>query len=395
MTESDNHFVADHIQDLKPSGIRRFFDLASQMDNVISLGVGEPDFVTPWNVIEASYHSLEQGYTAYTANAGLFELREAVSNFLATEYHVSYRAEDQLLITVGASQAIDVAFRAILNPGEEVIVIEPSFVSYIPAIELAGGKPVVVEAEETFEFKVQKEQIEAAITPNTKAILLCSPNNPTGASLDEQDLRAIAGVVKEHDLVVVSDEIYADLLYDDVYTSFASIDGMIDRTILISGFSKSFAMTGWRLGYAAGPASIIKAMTKIHQYTIMCAPTMAQYGALEALKNGRVKVQEMKNSYRQRRNYVVKALNDMGLTCHLPGGAFYVFPSIKATGMTSEAFAEALLEDQRVAVVPGNVFGASGEGYIRCSYAASMKQLAEAMKRMREFMKKMNLVDES
>ncbi|WP_017471199.1 aminotransferase [Amphibacillus jilinensis] len=388
MIDQSHHYVADHIHQLKPSGIRRFFDLASKLDNVISLGVGEPDFVTPWNVIEASFHSLEQGYTAYTANAGLLELREELSCFLSETYHVSYRAEDQMLITVGASQAIDLAFRAIINPGDEVIVIEPSFVSYAPTIKLAGGEPVIVEATEPFAFKIQPEQIKSAITPKTKAILICSPNNPTGAALNRDELTAIAKLAEQHDLIVVSDEIYADLLYDEEFTSFASIPNMIDRTILISGFSKAFAMTGWRLGYAAGPKAIIEAMTKIHQYTIMCAPTMAQHGALEALRNGRGSVQEMKNSYRQRRNYVVKALNEMGLTCHMPGGAFYVFPSIKATGMSSEAFAEALLEDQRVAVVPGHVFGNSGEGYIRCSYATSMQQLAEAMKRIKRFLDK-------
>ncbi|SEO16048.1 aminotransferase [Amphibacillus marinus] len=387
MIDHSAHFIADHIHELKPSGIRRFFDLASKMDNVISLGVGEPDFVTPWNVIEASFHSLELGYTAYTANAGLLELRQELSSFLETSYQVSYDAEKQLLITVGASQAIDIAFRAIINPGDEVIVVEPSFVSYAPTIKLAGGEPVVVEATEEFAFKIQASQIEQAITNKTKAILICSPNNPTGAALGLDELNQIARVVEEHDLLVVSDEIYADLLYDESFTSFASIENMKKRTILISGFSKAFAMTGWRLGYAAAPEAIIAAMTKIHQYTIMCAPTMAQYGALEALRNSQSSVIEMKNSYRQRRNYVVKALNEMGLPCHMPGGAFYVFPSIKETGMTSEEFAEALLNEQRVAVVPGHVFGESGEGYVRCSYATSMKQLTEAMQRMKIFLK--------
>ncbi|GAA5416048.1 putative N-acetyl-LL-diaminopimelate aminotransferase [Paraliobacillus ryukyuensis] len=385
MRTREKSYVADHVNDLSPSGIRRFFDLASQMGNVISLGVGEPDFVTPWNVIEASYHSLERGYTAYTANAGLLELRQEINNYLNKNYHVSYNPENQILVTVGASQAIDVAFRAILNPGDEVIVVEPSFVAYAPAVRLAGGIPVTVDATEEFAFNVQADQIEAAITSRTKAILLCSPNNPTGAVLSKQELEAIARVVEQHDLLVISDEIYADLTYDETFTSFAAINGMAERTILVSGFSKAFAMTGWRLGYAAGPKEILAAMTKIHQYTIMCAPTMAQHGALEALKNGMDSVKEMCISYRQRRNFVVKALQDMGLSCHVPGGAFYVFPSIERTGLTSTEFAEQLLQEQRVAVVPGDVFGKSGEGYIRCSYATSMKQLEQAMKRMRTF----------
>ncbi|MFC4402648.1 aminotransferase [Gracilibacillus xinjiangensis] len=383
-----SNYLAKQVQDLKPSGIRKFFDLASKMENVVSLGVGEPDFVTPWNVIEASYHSLEQGYTAYTANAGLLELREAISEYLEEYFTVSYDAEDQVLVTVGASQAIDIALRALLNPGDEVIVVEPCFVAYSSAVLLAGGVPVTVSATGDNAFKVTAEQIEAAITERTKAIVLCSPNNPTGAVLDANELAEIAEVLCKHDIIAISDEIYAELSYDEKAISLSAIDGMKERTILISGFSKSFAMTGWRLGYAAGPVDIIQAMTKIHQYTIMCAPTMAQHGALEALRNGRESVNDMTTSYRQRRNFVVKALNEMGLSCHLPGGAFYVFPSIKATGMTSEEFAEQLLEEERVAVVPGNVFGDSGEGYIRCSYATSIKQLDEAMKRMTRFVEK-------
>lgn len=378
-------YVADHVETLKPSGIRRFFDLASKMDNVISLGVGEPDFVTPWNVIEASYHSLEQGYTAYTANAGLLELRQEISKYLQKNYQVEYNPENQLLVTVGASQALDVALRAIINPGDEVIVVEPGFVAYVPTIRLAGGEAVTIDATQEYAFKIQAHQIEAAITSRTKAIIICSPNNPTGAVLNKQEMEEIATVIEKYDLVLLSDEIYADLTYDESYTSFASIRGMAERTILISGFSKAFAMTGWRLGYAAGPPDILAAMTKIHQYTIMCAPTMAQHGALEALRNGMDSVKDMRVSYRQRRNFVVKALQDMGLSCHLPGGAFYVFPSIANTGLSSADFAEQLLEEQQVAVVPGDVFGDSGGGYIRCSYATSMKQLDLAMKRMRKF----------
>ncbi|SER27745.1 aminotransferase [Gracilibacillus ureilyticus] len=380
-----SQYLAKQVQDLKPSGIRKFFDLASKMENVVSLGVGEPDFVTPWNVIEASYHSLEQGYTAYTANAGLLELREAISEYLEDYFSVSYDPEEQVLVTVGASQAIDIALRALLNPGDEVIIVEPCFVAYSSAVILAGGVPVTVSATSENAFKVTPEQIEAAVTERTKAIVLCSPNNPTGAVLNAKELADIAEVLCNHDIIAISDEIYAELSYDEKASSLAEIDGMKERTILISGFSKSFAMTGWRLGYAAGPTDIIQAMTKIHQYTIMCAPTMAQHGALEALRNGRDSVDNMTTSYRQRRNFVVKALNEMGLSCHLPGGAFYVFPSIKATGMSSEEFAEKLLAEERVAVVPGNVFGESGEGYIRCSYATSIKQLDEAMKRMSRF----------
>ncbi|MDL4841025.1 aminotransferase [Aquibacillus rhizosphaerae] len=385
MNTQQRSYLSETAEQIKPSGIRRFFDLATQMDNVISLGVGEPDFITPWNVIEASFHSLEQGYTAYTANAGLLELRQEISKYLRNNYEVEYNPENQVIVTVGASQAIDLALRAVLNPGEEVIVIEPCFVSYAPAVTLAGGKPVIVHTSAEDDFKVQPEQIEAAITSKTKAVIVCSPNNPTGTLLAKEELIKIATVIEKHDLLVISDEIYAELTYDEAFTSFSAIEGMMKRTILISGFSKAFAMTGWRLGYAVGPKEIIAAMTKIHQYTIMCAPTMAQHGALEALRNGNTSVQEMKTSYRQRRNFVVKALKDIGISCHLPGGAFYVFPSIKKTGLTSEKFAEELLKKEKVAVVPGNVFGESGEGYIRCSYATSLKQLDESMKRIDRF----------
>jgi len=380
-------FIAEHIKTLKPSGIRRFFDLAQSMEGVISLGVGEPDFTTPWSVIEASYHSLERGFTAYTPNAGLLTLRQSICRFLDTRFHVHYQPEDEVIVTVGASQAIDLAFRAMLNPGDEVIVMEPSFVSYIPTITLAGGVPVVVDTYEKDAFKLSKDAVEAAITDKTKAILICSPNNPTGAVLTKEDLIGISEVIKRHDLLVISDEIYADLLYDDAYTSMASLEGMKARTLLVSGFSKAFAMTGWRLGYVCGPTALIAEMLKIHQYTIMSAPTMAQYGAIEALENGLSEVEMMKESYKQRRNYVVKTLTRMGLDCHMPGGAFYVFPSIKSTGLTSSEFAERLLMEEKVAVVPGNVFGDSGEGYIRCSYAASMKQLTEAMERIARFLK--------
>ncbi|PAD20386.1 aminotransferase [Terribacillus saccharophilus] len=390
MSLDTSRFIAEHVDALKPSGIRRFFDLASTMDNVISLGVGEPDFVTPWNVIEASYHSLEQGYTAYTANAGLMELRELISDYLKTTYSVTYRPADQVIVTVGASQAIDIALRAVLNPGDEVIIVEPCFVAYASAVSLAGGVPVSVGTKAGNGFKLQPEELENALTSKTKAIILCNPNNPTGTMLNREELLPIAELVEKHDLLVLSDEIYAELSYEADYVSFSSLPNMQDRTILISGFSKSFAMTGWRLGYAAGPAELIQAMTKIHQYTIMCAPTMAQYGAVEALRSGSASVEHMRKSYRQRRNFVTSAFEEMGLETNRPGGAFYIFPSIKETGMSSEAFAEALLIEEKVAVVPGSVFGESGEGYIRCSYATSMKQLTEAMKRIKRFVEKHN-----
>ncbi|WP_110113733.1 aminotransferase [Bacillus sp. CGMCC 1.16541] len=377
--------LSSKVQQLKPSGIRRFFDLAASMDDVISLGVGEPDFVTSWAVREASILSLERGYTSYTANAGLLELRREIAKYMKTHFSVSYRPEDEIIVTVGASQALDLAMRAILNPGEEVIVVEPNFVSYSPLIELAGGKPIAIETTEETEFKLQPEQIKKVITNQTKAILLCSPNNPTGSSLTKEELEAVAEIVEAYDLLVIADEIYAELTYDDAFTSIASLQGMRERTIIVSGFSKGFAMTGWRLGYLCAPNEIAEAMLKIHQYTMMCAPTMAQYGAIEALRNGQQDVDEMRKSYRRRRNYMVKSLNEAGLHCHLPGGAFYVFPSIKSTGLTSEQFAERLLIEERVAVVPGNVFGKGGEGHIRCSYASSMESLEEAMKRINRF----------
>jgi aminotransferase len=381
-----HHYLSRTVEELKPSGIRRFFDLAAGMEGVISLGVGEPDFVTSWSVREAAILSLEQGYTSYTANAGLLELRKEISSYLEKRFKVSYLPETDIIVTVGASQAIDIALRAIINPMDEVIVIEPSFVSYAPLVTLAGGKPVLVQASSESDFKILPSQLEKAITNKTKAIMLCSPNNPTGTLLSKSDLEGIAEVVEKYDLLVLSDEIYAELVYDEDYTSFPRIQGMKERTILISGFSKGFAMTGWRLGFVCAPPDITQAMLKIHQYAMMCAPTMAQFAALEALKNGREDVMEMQKSYRQRRNYFVQSLNEIGLACHIPGGAFYAFPSIQSTGLSSEEFAEKLLIQEKVAVVPGNVFGISGEGYIRCSYASSMEQLQEAIKRISKFM---------
>jgi aminotransferase len=373
------------VQQLKPSGFRRFFDLAASMDNVISLGVGEPDFVTSWAVREASILSLERGYTSYTANAGLLELRFEIMKYMKRNFNVSYDYKDDIIVTVGGSQALDITMRALINPEDEIIVVEPNFVSYSPLISLAGGVPVAIETTAETEFKLQPRQIEEVITSNTKALLLCSPNNPTGSSLSKEELQAIADIVIKHDLLVITDEIYAELTYDEEFTSIASLEGMKERTIIISGFSKGFAMTGWRLGYICAPTEIAKAMLKIHQYTMMCAPTMAQYGAIEALQNGQHDVEEMRKSYRRRRNYMVKSLNQIGLECHSPGGAFYVFPSIKKTGLSSEEFAEQLLLEERVAVVPGNVFGKGGEGHIRCSYASSMESLEESIKRISRF----------
>lgn len=383
-----SHYLSSTVKELKPSGIRKFFDLAASMEGVISLGVGEPDFVTPWSVREACILSLEQGYTSYTANAGLIELRNEISYYLKEKTNILYNPNDEILVTVGASQALDIALRAIVNPGDEVIVIEPSFVSYSSLVSLAGGVPVSIQTSGEMEFKLQPADLEKAITEKTKAIILCSPSNPTGTVLEKEELEKIAEIIKKHDLLVISDEIYAELTYDNVYTSFVSIDGMAERTILVSGFSKGFAMTGWRLGYVATHPEFLSAMLKIHQYSMMCAPTMAQYAAIEAMKNGKEDVLHMKKSYRQRRNLFVGALNDIGLTCHVPGGAFYAFPSIQKTNLSSEEFAEQLLIEEKVAVVPGNVFGESGEGFIRCSYASSLDQLQEALKRMQRFVQK-------
>ncbi|MGH0780757.1 aminotransferase [Bacillus cereus] len=372
-------------ESLQPSGIRKFFDLAANMKGVISLGVGEPDFVTPWNVRQACIRSIEQGYTSYTANAGLLELRQEIAKYLKKQFAVSYDSNDEIIVTVGASQALDVAMRAIINPDDEVLIIEPSFVSYAPLVTLAGGVPVPVATTLENEFKVQPEQIEAAITAKTKAILLCSPNNPTGAMLNKSELEEIAVIVEKYNLIVLSDEIYAELVYDEAYTSFASIKNMREYTILISGFSKGFAMTGWRLGMIAAPVYFSELMLKIHQYSMMCAPTMSQFAALEALRAGNDEVIRMRDSYKKRRNFMTTSFNEMGLTCHVPGGAFYVFPSISSTGLSSAEFAEQLLLEEKVAVVPGSVFGESGEGFIRCSYATSLEQLMEAMKRMERF----------
>lgn len=378
--------VASHVAAVPPSGIRKFFDIASDMKNVISLSVGEPDFVTPWNVRVAAISSIEQGRTHYTSNYGMMELRELISEYLSSRYHVQYPAE-QVLVTIGASEALDLAFRAILEPGDEVLVPAPSYVSYEPGVAFCHGVPVPVETKEEDNFILTPEQIERVITKKTKAIVLPYPNNPTGAIMTREQLEAIRTVILKHDLFVISDEIYSELTYGQRHVSFA--EGMEDRTLLINGFSKAFAMTGWRLGYACGPAPLIAAMVKIHQYTMLCAPIMSQVAGVEALRdemhNGYPQVADMVRNYNRRRTLVVESFRDMGLSCFEPRGAFYAFPNIKSTGLSSEEFCKRLIFEKSVACVPGTAFGASGEGYIRCSYAASMENIIEALKRIREF----------
>ena len=373
---------------IKPSGIRRFFDIAAEMDDVISLGVGEPDFKTPWNIRRACIESLERGHTWYTANSGLMQLREAACGYLKRRFTLEYDPKKELLITVGGSEAIDIAIRALVEPGDEVLVVEPSFVCYTPITELTGGVPVPIATRAEDAFRLTPEQLKAAITPRTKLLILPFPNNPTGAVMRRAHLEAIAGVLRGTDIMVLSDEIYAELTYgDERHISFAEIDGMKERTILVQGFSKSYAMTGWRLGYAAGPAPVIKQMTKIHQFSIMCAPTTSQYAAVEALRNGDADIEEMRGQYDMRRRLLVDGLNRMGLDCFSPEGAFYVFPSIRSTGLSSSDFCMRLLEAERVAVVPGDAFGESGEGFVRISYSYSVNHLLEALKRIDRFLK--------
>ena len=380
--------ISRRVRDISPSGIRRFFDLLASMEGVISLGVGEPDFVTPWHIREAGIYSLEQGYTSYTSNYGLLELREELASYMAGRHGISYDPQRELLITVGVSEGVDLALRAILDPGDEVIVHDPSYVSYVPCTVLAGGAFVPVPTNLENDFQVRAGDIEKRITPRTKAIILGYPSNPTGAVMDKGELAKIAEVAKRHNLLVISDEIYERLVYGVEHTCFASLPGMKERTILLSGFSKAYAMTGWRIGYAAAREEIIEAMMKIHQYTMMCAPTMAQMAALEALKGGDAQVEEMVAEYDQRRRVMVKGLNDIGLTCFEPKGAFYAFPSIKGTGLSSEEFAERLLIEDKVAVVPGSTFGQCGEGHIRCCYATSLEEIEEALVRMARFVKR-------
>lgn len=372
---------------LKPSGIRRFFDIAAEMDHVISLGVGEPDFKTPWAIRQEAIRTLEKGQTWYTANAGLLPLRQEIARYLKNAVGVEYHPKDEILVSVGGSEAIDLCVRALVQPGDEVLIPQPSFVCYDPIVQLAGGTPVIIQTKAENQFRLTPQELEEKITPNTKLLVLPYPNNPTGGVMKKEDLEAIAPVIEKHDLLVLSDEIYSELTYSGKHVSIASLPGMAQRTVVINGFSKSFAMTGWRLGYAAGPAPIIGLMVKIHQYAIMSAPTMSQYAAVEALKSCMSSVEEMRQEYNLRRRYLVDALNKMGLSCFEPEGAFYVFPSIQSTGLTSEEFCEKLLQKERVAVVPGNAFGECGEGHVRISYSYSINHLKEALKRIQRFVR--------
>ncbi len=384
-----NDFIGKIVKEIPPSGIRKFFDIVAEMKDAISLGVGEPDFVTPEYIRLAAIKSIQDGYTQYTSNSGLLELREEVALYLKERFSVEYEARSQIMITVGASEAIDCALRALINPGDEILIPDPSYVAYAPGVRLSGGVPVSVRTSEEHEFKLLPEELEKCITKKSKALILPYPNNPTGAIMEKDKLEAIAKIVEKHNLIVISDEIYAELTYGDNHVSFASIEGMKERTILISGFSKAFAMTGWRVGYVAAPAELLKPILKIHQYVIMCAPTAAQYAAYEALKEGRknglAEVEEMRNDYDSRRKFLVAELRNAGLDCFEPKGAFYCFPSVKKLGLTGEEFAERLLKEKKVAVVPGGAFGASGEYHVRCCYATSMANLKIATQRISEF----------
>ena len=378
--------LSDRTVALKPSGIRKFFDVVSEMPDAISLGVGEPDFDTPWHIRDVGIYSLEKGRTFYTSNSGLLELRSEICRYLKRKYDLSYNPKDEVLITVGGSEAIDIALRAMINPGDEVIIPQPSYVSYEPCAILANAKPVIINLKNENEFRLTAAELEEAITDKTKVVIMPFPNNPTGAIMERKDLEAVAEVIIKHDLYVISDEIYAELTYSDSgHVSIASIPGMLERTIVINGFSKSYAMTGWRLGFACGPKKIIEQMTKIHQFAIMCAPTTSQYAAIEALRHGDDDVKEMCEAYNQRRRYLLHTFKQMGLPCFEPFGAFYVFPCIKEFGMSSDEFALRLLEEEKVAVVPGTAFGDSGEGFLRISYAYSIESLQEAIGRIESF----------
>lgn len=379
------------IVEIKPSGIRKYFDIVSEMNDpdVISLGVGEPDFETPWHIRDEGIYSLEKGRTFYTANAGLLELREEINRYLNRRFALNYDPKDGILVTVGGSEAIDIALRAMVDPGDEVIIPQPSYVSYEPCAVLAGAKPVIIELKNENQFRLTAAELEAAVTDKTKVLILPFPNNPTGAIMERKDLEEIAKLIEKYDLFVLSDEIYAELCYTEKHISIANIPGMWERTILINGFSKSYAMTGWRLGYACGPKQIIEQMYKIHQFCIMCAPTTSQYAAIDALKNGDADVQMMRDSYNQRRRYLVNAFQEMGLECFEPFGAFYIFPCVKQFGMTSDEFASRLLHEEKLAVVPGNAFGDSGEGFLRISYAYSLEKLKVAIERLRRFVERL------
>lgn len=380
--------LSDKIVQIQPSGIRKFFDIVSTMKDAISLGVGEPDFDTPWHIREEGLYSLEKGRTFYTSNSGLVELRQEICHYLKRRFDLSYDPAHEVVVTVGGSEAIDIALRAMLNPGDEVLIPQPSYVSYEPCVVLADGVPVTIQLKEENQFKLTKQQLLDAITDKTKILILPFPNNPTGSIMDEKDLADIVDVILEKDLFVISDEIYSELTYGEKHVSVASFPGMKERTIVINGFSKSYAMTGWRLGYATGPRIIIDQMTKIHQFAIMCAPTTSQYAAVEALRHGDDDVYRMRDEYDSRRRYLVSALRNMGFECFEPFGAFYVFPSIQKFGMTADEFATRLLREEKVAVVPGTAFGECGEGFIRISYAYSIENLKEALERIERFIQK-------
>ena len=383
--------LSDIVVDIKPSGIRKFFDIVSEMNDpeVISLGVGEPDFDTPWHIRDEGIYSLERGRTFYTSNSGLMELRKEICRYMLRKQNVTYNAAHEVLVTVGGSEAIDIGLRAMVNPGDEVLIPQPSYVSYEPCAVLAGAKPVIIDLKAENEFRLTAKELEDAITDRTKILILPFPNNPTGAIMEREDLEAVAEVVIKHDLYVMSDEIYGELTYKGKHVSIAAIPGMKERTIVINGFSKAYAMTGWRLGYACGPEDIIRQMTKIHQFAIMCAPTTSQYAAVEALRNGDDDIVEMCTAYNQRRRYLLNAFREMGLDCFEPYGAFYVFPCIKEFGMTSDEFATRFLAEEKVAVVPGTAFGDSGEGFLRISYAYSLEKLKVAIGRLERFVNKL------
>ena len=380
--------IAKKVAQMPPSGIRKFFDVANEIGDVISLGVGEPDFDTPWHVREEGIYSLEKGKTVYSANAGLLELRQEICRYMQRRFDLIYSPTKQCLVTVGGSEGIDLAIRTLIETGEEVLIPEPSFVSYKPCAVLAGGVPVPIPTREEDDFKLTAHELEKAITPKTKILILPFPNNPTGAIMEREDLEAIAKVLRDKNIIVVSDEIYAELTYGGEHVSIAHIEGMYERTVILSGFSKAYSMTGWRLGYAVGPAPIISMMTKVHQFAIMCAPTTSQYAGIEAMRSGDEDVRKMREAYDQRRRVMLDGFRSMGLYCFEPKGAFYVFPCIKRMGMTSEEFCEKLLMDQRVVVVPGTAFGESGEGFVRASYAYSIEVIKEALARIEVFVKK-------
>ncbi len=379
-------FISERAQVIPPSGIRKFFDLVLTMQDVISLGVGEPDFSTPWNICESSIYSIEQGMTSYTSNKGLQSLREAISRYLAQHYHLTYNSDDEIVITSGVSEALDISIRAIVNPGDEVLVAQPSYVSYAPCVTLAGGVPVPVECTENDRFRLNPEALKEKVTKKTKALIINFPNNPTGGVMRKEDLEPVSDIVADNDLLLISDEVYAELTYEGQHVAAATVGDLYERTITLNGFSKAYAMTGWRVGYVCAPKTLCEAALKIHQYVMLCAPVMGQVAALEAIRSAEDEKNRMVNEYRLRRNMFVAGLNRIGLSCHVPEGAFYAFPSVKETGLSDVEFAEGLLKEQRVAVVPGSVFGVGGEDHLRCAYAVSRKNLSEALGRMETYL---------